>query len=142
MIIDANILIYAVDTESQHHEVAHRWLTNAMNGPERLGLPWVSLIAFQRITTHSRIYRSPLDPTQASDIIQAWLEHPNTWVPSAGERHAGILRSLTVRSGATGNLVTDAHLAALAIEHGASLASFDEDYRNFPDLRWIHPARQ
>lgn len=139
MIVDANILIYAVDETSNHHAVAKQWLTNALNGSTRVGIPWVSLIAFQRITTHQRIYSHPLSPTTASDIMEAWISHPNVWIPEPGKHHAQLLRMLTNESDARGNLVTDAHLAALALEHGTSIVSFDADFSRFPDLHWENP---
>ena len=139
MIVDANILIYAVDENSAHHAVAKNWLTNALNGPTRVGIPWVSLIAFQRISTHPRIYPNPLSPSAASDIMEAWIEHPNVWIPAPGNHHSRLLRMLTNESGARGNLVTDAHLGALALEHGTSVVSFDADFSQFPDVHWENP---
>lgn len=139
MIVDANILIYAVDENSEHHTVAKNWLTNALNGPTRVGIPWVSLIAFQRITTHPRIYANPLSPATASDIMDAWTQLLNVWIPAPGKHHGRLLRMLTSESGARGNLVTDAHLAALALEHGTSVVSFDADFSKFADIHWENP---
>ena len=139
MIVDANVLIYAVDSSSSHHREASDWLESALSGPERVGLPWVSLIAFQRICTNPRLFDHPLSPAAASDLIDAWAEHPNTWIPTPSPNHAHILRMLTVNNEAVGNLVTDAHLAALAIQHGTSVCSFDRDFARFHGVQWVNP---
>jgi uncharacterized protein len=140
MIVDANILLYAVDTSSQFHERARDWLENALNEPSRIGLPWVSLLAFQRISTHPRASARPLSPSQAWSFVADWLDAEATWVPVPGERHAEIIRDLIVASDLRGNLVTDAHLAALAIEHGVGVCSTDSDFARFPQINWVNPV--
>ena len=139
MIVDANILLYAVDAESTFHDAARAWLEETLNGPSRVGLPWASLLAFQRISTHPRASASPLSPGEAWSFISDWLDAEATWVPAPGERHAEILHRLIADGDLRGNLVTDAHLAALAIEHGCELITTDSDFARFPGLRWRHP---
>ncbi|GAB3080436.1 type II toxin-antitoxin system VapC family toxin [Corynebacterium aquatimens] len=139
MIVDANVLIYAVAEDSAHHRAALRWLEDALNGPQRVGFPWLSLLAFQRILTNPRIQSSPLSAAEASDYIDLWLRQDNAWVPQPGNGHAAILRRLTVESKAVGNLVPDAHLAALAVEYGTSVVSFDRDFAKFEGVTWLNP---
>jgi len=142
LIVDANVLLYAVDHQSHFHDTAHAWLNEAMNGPERVGFPWVSLTAFQRIVTHPRATASPLSPSEAWSYVVEWLDADQAWVPTPGLRHRDILGRLLIDGDLHGNLVTDAHLAALAIEHGTAVCSFDSDFARFPDLRWINPDRR
>jgi len=140
VIVDANVLIYAVDEQSHFHEVARSWLEDALNGNERVGLPWVSLMAFQRIMTHPRVSANPLSPRDAWGFVSDWLDIAQVWVPAAGQRHRDILKRLLIDGDLRANLVTDAHLAALAIEHGTSICSFDSDFVRFGGLRWINPT--
>ncbi len=140
MIVDANVLLYAVDDRSHFHTVARSWLDDAMNGVERVGLPWVSLTAFQRIITHPRVSANPLTPAEAWSYITDWLDAGQVWVPTPGARHRDILGALLTTGDLRGNLVTDAHLAALAIEHGTGVCSFDSDFARFEGLHWINPA--
>lgn len=139
MIVDANVLLYAVDEGSHFHGAARTWLDEAMNGVERVGLPWASLMAFQQIITHPRVTDSPLSAADAWGYIEDWLDADQAWVPTPGPRHRDILGRLLTERDLRGNLVTDAHLAALAIEHGTSVCSFDSDFARFHGLRWIHP---
>lgn len=141
MIVDANVLLYAVDSQSPFHATARAWMDEAMNGVERVGLPWVSLLAFQRIATHPRATANPLAPVEAWSRITDWLDADQAWVPVPGRRHRDILASLVIQGDVRGNLVTDAHLAALAIEHGTGVYSFDSDFARFGGLQWIHPGR-
>lgn len=140
MIVDANVLLYAVDSGSAFHKSSKIWLENALNGPARIGFPWVSLTAFQRIATHPRVSANPLKPHDAWSYVTDWLEADQAWVPHPGERHAEILGRLLVHGDLRGNLVTDAHLAALAIEHGVGICSFDSDFARFPEINWTKPA--
>lgn len=139
MLVDANLLLYAVDAGSRHHGVASAWLEEVLNGDRRVGIPWQSLGAFLRISTHPRIATSPLTAAQAWSFVQDWLDAPVSWVPPATERTAAVLRSLVERHHVTGNLVTDAQLAALAIEHGLVVCSTDTDFARFDELRWENP---
>lgn len=139
MIIDANILLYAVDSTSPLHERAASWLTTALNGDARVGLPWQSLAAFLRISTHPRISSSPLTAGEAQKHVDAWLSAGPTWVPPATERTMALYRNLALRYGITGNLVPDAHLAALGLELGVEVVSADTDFARFTEVRWVNP---
>ena len=141
MIVDANVLLYAVDAGSPFHRSAKDWLESSLNEPTRLGLPWASLLAFQRISTHPRAAVSPLSPNQAWSFVADWLDADATWVPVPGERHAEILHDLIVAGDLRGNLVTDAHLAALAIEHGVAVCSADSDFARFRQISWVNPLQ-
>jgi toxin-antitoxin system PIN domain toxin len=140
MIVDANVLLYAVDTSSPFHRSARDWLESSLNEPARVGLPWASLLAFQRISTHPRATLSPLSPGQAWSFVADWLSADAAWVPVPGERHAEIIRDLVVAGDLRGNLVSDAHLAALAIEHGVGVCSADSDFARFPQISWVNPV--
>lgn len=140
MIVDANVLIYAVDTESSLHEPVREWLKQALNGPTRVGFPWVSLLAFQRISTNPRASANPLSPKEAWSFVSHWLEADRSWVPTPTDQHGEILGRLIVDGDLRGNLATDAHIAALAVEHGVAVCSMDSDFARFPGLAWINPV--
>jgi toxin-antitoxin system PIN domain toxin len=129
---DVNVLIYASNTRAQEHGTARAWLERALSGAEPVALAWVSLLGFLRIST--RLTR-PLSPREALDTIDEWLDRPNAEIVHPTRRHAHVLRELLEQAGTAGNLTTDAHLAALAIEHGATLATFDGDFHRFSELR-------
>lgn len=139
MLVDANLLLYAVDERSPHHERSAAWLTDVLNGPRRVGLPVQSLQAFVRIVTHPRVTDRPLSGEAAWAHVRSWLEAPATWVPPAGERTLAVLGELVRRHGVTGNLVPDAALAALALEHGLVLCSTDTDFARFDEVRRLNP---
>lgn len=139
MLVDANLLLFARDTESPFHAAARRWLTDRLNGPVRVALPWQSLVAFVRISTHPRAYERPLSPELAWRQVRAWLEAEPAWVPGPTSRHGQLLGRLVTTHHLCGNLVSDAHLAALAIEHGLQLCSADSDFARFPEVRWRNP---
>lgn len=139
MLVDANLLLFAVDERSRFHASAKRWLTDALNGGRRVGLPWQSIGAFLRIATHPRASERPLAPDEAWRYVSSWLESPVAWTPVQGGRHAEILGNLITRHQVSAGLVTDAQLAALAIEHGLTLYSADTDFARFPELRWSNP---
>lgn len=139
MLIDANLLIYAVDTTAPEHHRASDWLSEQLNGDRRVGLPWQSLIAFLRITTHPRATRQPLRSSEAWGFVRDWLTVDLVWVPVATERHADVLAGLLDRYRLAGNLVSDADLAALAIEHGLEVCSADTDFARFTEVRWRNP---
>lgn len=141
MIVDANILLYATDSSSMFHDRVKCWLEDAMNGPARVGLPWPTLAAFLRISTHPRAVAHPLTGREAWDLIESWLAAPAAWVPLPGPRHAEVFRRLTVDGSLSGNLVSDAHLAALALENGVGVCSADSDFARFPGLDWVNPVR-
>lgn len=140
MIVDANILIYAVDQASSQHLRAKTWLEQQLNGESRVGLPWPSLLAFMRIATGIRTASAPLASKSAWSIVEAWLDSPVAWIPSPTSRHREVLARLVDKYEVTGNLVPDAHLAAYAIENGVPLASADTDFARFSELRWINPV--
>jgi toxin-antitoxin system PIN domain toxin len=139
MLVDANLLLFAVDRRSPFHAAAREWLTEQLNGARRVGLPWLSLAAFVRIATHPRAFERPLDPATAWERVSDWLAAGPVWVPEPGPRHANILGELIVRHQVRGNLVPDARLAALALEHGLTVVSADTDFARFTDLRWENP---
>ena len=138
-IVDANVLLYAVNRQAPEHEGANRWLTAALSGNEAVGLPWVSLLAFIRISTNPKVFPAPLAAADACSVVESWLDQPAAVATEPTSRHAAVLRGLLERAGTAGNLTTDAHLAALAIEHGAELATFDRDFARF-DVRVHRPA--
>lgn len=140
MIVDANVLLYAVDPQSAFHKPARDWLERALNGPLRIGFPWVSLLAFQLIATHPRASANPLSPEAAWTFIADWLEDEPSWIPVPTDRHGDILRRLILEGDLRGNLVTDAHIAALAIEYGVGVCSTDSDFARFPAVTWTNPA--
>lgn len=139
MLVDANILLYAVDRDSAHHERARSWLTEALRGQRRVGLPWQSLVAFVRIATNPRASRHPLEPAEAWRCVTDWLASDVAWTPNPTSRHGAVLGSLVVRYGLRANMVTDAQLAALAIEHGLAVCSADTDFARFTEIRWVNP---
>jgi toxin-antitoxin system PIN domain toxin len=139
ILVDANLLIYAhVRTYSQH-AAARDWLDGRLTESAPVGLPWIALIAFLRITTNPRLVARPLPMTGAWEQLTAWCSCDQVWHPAPTERHASVLGELLAQPGVHGNLVTDAHLAALAIEHGLTLCSTDGDFARFRRLRWINP---
>ena len=140
MLVDANILLYAVDEDSPFHQRASRWLTDALNGPHRVGFPWQSLVAFIRISTHERASAHPLTPEEATRFVTDWLEPEVAWIPQEGPGHARILTDLINRYQLRGNIISDAQLAALAIEHGVEMCSNDSDFARFSEVRWINPV--
>lgn len=139
MLVDANILLFAEDRSSAHHKPAVEWLTAALNGSTRVGLPWPSLLAFVRIRTHRRVYERPLTVDEAWARVEEWLGAPAAWVPVPTSDHAAVLGALVRRYRLTGIAVPDGHLAALAIEHGLTVCSTDTDFARFTDVRWFNP---
>ncbi len=139
MLVDANLLIYAVDSTSPHHERARTWLSSQLDGPVRVAIPWASITAFVRLVTHPRVMASPLPSATAWDRVTDWLDRDVVWTPVPTQRHAEIFGALIVDLHLTGNLVADAHLAALAIEHGLVMCSADTDFARFPTLTWHNP---
>ena len=140
MLVDANILLYSVDTASPFHERADRWLTEALNGSRRVGIPWMSVAAFPRISTNPRASRNPLTPAEAWEHVDGWLDAPATWIPGPGRGHRAILAELVVRLDLRAGLVPDAVLAAICIEHGLDVVSADSDFARFTELTWINPV--
>lgn len=139
MLVDANILVYAVDRASPFHERAATFMEEVLNGPRRVGLPWPALAAFVRICTHPRALEAPLDPAEAWSFVDDWLSCEVAWTPVPTRRHAEVLGGLVRRYHLRGNLVSDAHLAALAVEHGLAVCSADTDFARFAEITWRNP---
>lgn len=139
MIIDANILVYAVDEDAPQHARAKAFLEEHLNGDRRIGLPWQSLTDFLRITTHPRVMSAPLSGSDAAGFVTDWLNAPAAWLPETTSKTWPILLGLINTHGVTGNLVPDAQLAALAIQHGVPVASADSDFALFPEVVWLNP---
>jgi toxin-antitoxin system PIN domain toxin len=139
ILLDANILLYAYDSEAPQHAASAKWLHRLMRGPEIVGIPWQTIWAFVRIRTNIRLVRRPQPPEATFQIVREWLALPGIVMVQPGPLHAELLEKLVVGHQATGPLLSDAVLAALAIEHGAVLASTDRDFSRFPDIRWVNP---
>jgi toxin-antitoxin system PIN domain toxin len=139
ILIDANLLIYAHVAEMPQHSRARSWLEEQLNGLPRVGLPWHSLLAFLRIVTNPRVFERPEAIEAAWAQVREWLDLEPVWIPQPSEAHAAILERQLARIGSASQLVADAHLAALALEHGLTLCSADGDFGRFPDLRWENP---
>ena len=138
-LVDANVLLYAVNTDARHHERSRRWLDDALSGADTVAFAWVPLLAFVRLATTVGLFPTPLTTEQAMDRVDAWLAAPPAVVVEPTARHAHVVRDLLRPLGTGGNLVNDAHLAALAVEHGAELNSCDADFSRFSGLRWVNP---
>jgi toxin-antitoxin system PIN domain toxin len=139
-LVDANVLIYAVNAASAHHEPSRAWLDEAVGGREPVGFAWTVLLAFLRLSTHPSVFARPLTPDEATGIVRAWLAQPAAVIVEPTARHADVLAGLLAEAGTAGNLVNDAHLAALAIEHAATVTTFDADFGRFPGVRWERPG--
>lgn len=139
ILVDTNLLIYAVNRDSPMHDNARGWLETVLSGNTIVGLPWMVLIAFLRLTTNPRVVQSPMLIDQALGYIDGWLQQPYVIPLNPGERHWAILNRLLLSSGLAGNLTNDAHLAAMAIEHGYVLYSVDNDFRRFDGLEYVNP---
>jgi uncharacterized protein len=139
ILVDANLLLHAYNSSSPQHDVARRWLEATFARAEPVGLAWATVLAFVRIGTNPRAFEHPLTIGEAVAIVSEWLEHAPVLILSQGENHWPILRDLLIEGQCHGPLVMDAELAALAIEHGATLASSDKDFARFPRLRAFNP---
>lgn len=139
ILVDANLLVYAKVTGFPLHPPARRWLEERLTAHARVALPWPSLIAFLRITTNPRIFERPLGIDAAWKQVEEWLSLRGVWTPTPTERHTEVFGELLRATSAGANLVPDAHLAALAIEHGLTLCSTDGDFARFPGLKWENP---
>ncbi|MCB1069547.1 MAG: type II toxin-antitoxin system VapC family toxin [Verrucomicrobia bacterium] len=138
ILIDANLLIYAHVSSFKEHKAARTWLDGTLSGPTRVGLPWESLTAFVRLVSNPRIFERPASISDAWRQVEDWLDAPTTWVPQPEERHRDLLSGLIPHCSSS-NLIPDAHLAAIALEHGLRLCSTDGDFARFPDLMWENP---
>jgi uncharacterized protein len=139
ILLDANLLIYAVNEDAPSHWRAKQWLESVLSGPETVGFPWSVLLAFLRLTTRPGLFRHPLPVDTAFDVLASWLDQTSVTIIHPGPPHLRLLRHLLLPLGTGGNLTSDAHLAALAMEHGAELCSSDSDFARFPGLKWRNP---
>lgn len=136
---DVNLLVYAYNRDAPHHAEAKAWWEGILNSEQPVGLAWVAVLGFLRLMTHRAVLVTPLEPRRALEHVRSWLRQPNVQVLDPGERHLDVLDELVTATGVAGNLTTDAHLAAIAIEHQGELASNDADFARFPGLRWRNP---
>lgn len=139
ILVDINLLVYAHNEASRFHQKAKQWWMERLAGDQPIALCWASLTGFVRIVSHPGIQTDPVSIEEAFAMADAWIEHPNVYWVHPGPRHYSLFRSLLTMAGVGGNLVTDAHLAALAIEHQCELHSNDTDFAAFSGLRWVNP---
>lgn len=139
---DANLIIYAADSHSMFHRRAHAWWTDALNGDEPVGVSWLVLVAFIRVMSSPRLMTNPVPVDDLLAEVETWLESPAVQVLQPTVRHPQALRSLLVPTGVGGNLVNDAHLAALALEFGGTVFSADTDFARFPQVKWVNPLAE
>ena len=139
ILVDANLLIYAVNLDAPLHRKARQWLERTLSSEEEVGLPWLSVLAFLRITTRHGILERPLSTEQALGFVDGWLAQPHVTLIGPGAVHWKVFRNLLGGTGASGNLTSDAHIAALALELGATVCSADYDFRRFPGITHRNP---
>jgi toxin-antitoxin system PIN domain toxin len=139
ILLDANLLLYAKFSDVPQHLAARRWVEGALNGSDPVGIPWPSYLAFLRISTNPKVFDLPLTAKTAWQQVQEWVDHPRTWIPQPTAAHTEVLGELILEAEVTVNEIPDAHLAALAIEHGLTLCSSDGDFKVFPGLDWHNP---
>lgn len=139
ILVDTNLLLYACHPRSAHHDASRKWLEGALSGPGLVRFTWLNLWAFFRIATNPRVFERPLSAAEVEAIVSRWLDQPNVGILDPGERHWAILRGLVAEGQTTGPLVMDAVVAAIAIEHGATLCTTDRDFSRFASLDWTNP---
>lgn len=139
-VVDANVLLYAVNEDAPHHEEARAWLDGALSGGARVGFSWLAILAFVRLATKEGLFPSPISVDGAFDRVDAWLAQPAAVIVEPTARHPSLVRELLRSVGVGGNLVNDAHLAALAIEHRGTVVSYDNDFSRFDGVTWERPA--
>ena len=138
-LVDVNLLLYATDERSPRHHAASSWFDGLLAGDEPVAFAWAVILAFLRLSANPRIFEQPLSMDKAFEVVQSWVTHPCAVIVHPGDRHLTLVHQLLRPLGTAGNLVADAHLAALAIEHGAELNSCDADFSRFSGLRWVNP---
>ena len=139
IVLDANLLLYAYDSDSQQHAKARAWIEQTFSGATAVGLPWQTVTAFLRVVTNPRLSGKRFTAEEAAQIVEQWLGQPNVRLLPAGEQHWSLLRHMLTEGQARGPLVSDADLAALTIEYGGVLHTTDRDFARFPTLRWTNP---
>jgi len=139
-LVDANVLLYSVNSDAPHHDKSRRWLDNALSGDDTVAFAWIALLAFVRLSTKVALFPSPLGVDAALDRVDAWLGAPSAVVIEPTTDHARIVRSLLGPLGVGGNLVNDAHLAALAVENRCAIVSYDHDFTRFEGIRVEQPT--
>jgi len=139
MLVDVNLLLNATHRSAPQHARASAWWEAQLNGARRIGIPWESLTGFMRLATNPRIMTHPLAPGDAWSVVAQWLQVPVVWIPGPTDSHADVLGQLIMKYGLSGKLIPDAHLAALAIEHGLEVCSLDTDFARFSEVRWVNP---
>ncbi len=139
-LVDANVLLYAVNRDEHHHAQARGWLDRALRDTETVGFAWLVLLGFLRVSTRAAVFTRPLEARRAVEVIRGWLEQGPAVLIEPTARHLDILAGLLGESGTAGNLVSDAHLAALALEHDATVISYDTDFGRFEGVRWMPPG--
>ena len=139
ILVDANLLVYSHNEAAAEHPIARTWFESALNRTARVGLPWPSLLGFVRLVSNPAIVSRPVRPADAWERVTEWIARDNVWIPQPGPQHAELLGKLLSDARITSRLVPDAHLAALAIEHGLTLCSTDGDFARFPGIRWENP---
>lgn len=141
-LLDLNILIYAMDETSPRHHSARGWLDETLSGSRTVAFSWHVLVGFVRLSTRAAVFEHALTVDEAFDVVDGWLAQSCVTLVHPTDRHAEVLRGILVPVGSAGNLTSDAHLAALAIEHGAEVCSTDADFSRFPGVRWVDPLRK
>lgn len=139
ILVDANLLLYAYHPKAEQHEKSRTWLEAVLSGTDVVGFAWLTLWAFVRISTNPRVFENPLSASEAADAVSSWLDQPVSTILQPGERHWDILRAVARDGQAVGPLFMDAVLAAIAMEHGATLCTTDRDFARFPGLKWTNP---
>lgn len=141
IVLDANLLIYAYDSASSQHEKARSWIEETFSGTAPVGLPWLTIVAFLRIMSNSKLPGQRFTASEAVHIVETWLAQPNVRLLSPDQNHWTVLRNMIVEGQASGPLVADAQLAALTVEYGGVLHTTDRDFARFPGLRWTNPLK-
>lgn len=139
-VVDTNVLIYAVDPLSEHHSRSRRWLDDEIGSGRAVLLPWIALVGFLRLTTNASTAVAPLEFEFAASVVRKWLSRPNVRTPYPDDRHLDRMSELLATPGTGGNLVNDAHIAAIALQHEATVITFDNDFGRFPGVKWQQPA--
>jgi uncharacterized protein len=141
-LVDLNILLYAINADGPHHRASKLWIEDTLGGVETVAIPWIVILGFLRLATSRHVFAKPLPVDEAVAIVDGWVGRPNVVALYPGPDHWRILKALVAGTGTAGNLTTDAHLAALAIEHGCQLCSTDADFGRFAQLDWVNPLAE